>query len=164
MNDDDKIPDLNSTRLDYDPETERPYTAEDYHDDMKNIMEGRVNPFHPFTAIGLPKPRMDVSGVTFLLAIPVFAFMIFIMDPFYGWKRWRFIGIVSSLIVTAVMFVLLVFTGVVFNLAEDGTAVHVMETIGTAGLAGTLIFIWPRTSVILLALAIVLSILSAILN
>ena len=62
------------------------------------------------------------------------------------------------------MFALLVVLGVVFNLPEEHFVIESLFNIGTAGLLGVIVFIWPRTTALLLLFAIVISALSYIIH
>jgi len=63
------------------------------------------------------------------------------------------------------MFVLMVFTGVQyelggqFGLAEDSEAFVLLQTIGTGGIAAVIFFLWPRTIILL---AVIVGAISAI--
>ena len=148
------------SKLGYNPETHREYTVYDYYEDMKMIMTGHM----PKRPMGLPVPYMDVSGITFLLMIPVFLFLIFIKDPFYDWKRWRVIGLIISAVAILLMLALSVVLSVVFNLPEDHFFIELLVNVGAAGLLGAIVFIWPRTTVLLLLFAIVISALSYLIH
>ncbi|TVT58857.1 MAG: hypothetical protein FHK82_03580 [Sedimenticola thiotaurini] len=160
MNDENNKPYDLESELGYNPETHREYTVHDYYEDMKMIMTGHM----PKRPMGLPVPHMDVSGITFLLMIPVFLFLIFIKDPFYDWKRWRVVGLIISAVAILVMFGLLIVLSGVFNLPEEHFVIESLFNIGTAGLLGVIVFIWPRTTVLLLLFALVISALSYLIH
>jgi len=158
--DDKKIREDIETKLGYNPETHREYTVQDYYADMAMIMKGRM----PTRPMGLPVPVMDVSGITFLLAIPVLLFWVFIKDPFYDWFRWRVIGVAVSSVVMALMLLSSVLFSVAFNLQEDSFIINLMLNIGTAGLLSFIVMIWPRTTVLLIILALVISVIGFLIS
>ncbi len=148
-----------------DSEIQDPYTLEDYNRDMSEGMQGN---YHALARIGLPKPKFDTGGIWFFLMLPVLFVWLFLVDPFHGWKRWRVVGLLLGALVAALMFVLLVFVGVQheiggqFGMAEDDATFLIIENIGAGGLAGVILFIWPRTIALILILAAVVSVIRVI--
>ena len=145
-----------TSKLGHNPETHRAYTVEDYFQDMSDILEGRT----PKGAPGVPRPRFDVSGLQFLLMIPFKIFWVFAKDPFTGWGRRRYIGLGISVAVILVAFILSVAIEVLFRLGEEHFIIDSLLNLGSFGLIGFLVFIWPRTFVLILLLAIVISVIS----
>jgi hypothetical protein len=160
MSNNQNIQDELENKLGYNPETHRAYTVDDYFKDMNDIMAGRKL----VTDIGVPKPRFDVSALRLFILFPIFMLAVFVKDPFCDWKRWRVIGALGSLLLTLLVFVAYVVVGVFFDLSDDSAPMNMMLNFATAGAFGIIIFVWPRTSFLLLLLAVIISILSFLIH
>ncbi|MGD2118341.1 MAG: hypothetical protein PVG66_08290 [Chromatiales bacterium] len=160
MSDQKYDPNEPKSTLDHNQLTERAYTVEDYFLDMNAILEGRKH----IADIGVPKLRYDVSGVIAILSIPIFIISVFIKDPFSWWKPWRVKGLAISAAISLVMLILSVAGGVVFGLAEDSFVIDWLLNFGAAGLFGIFVFIWPRTLILLVLLAVVIAALSFLIS
>lgn len=160
MSDNQDIQDELESKLGYNPETHRAYTVDDYFKDMNDIVAGRK----PVTDIGVPKPHFDVSTLRLFILLPIFILAVFIKDPFCDWKRWRVIGAIGNVLLTLSIFVAYVFVGVLADLSDDSTTMSTMLNVITAGIVGIFIFVWPRTSILLVLLSVVISLLSFLIH
>lgn len=150
-----------------DPDSDEKFSVRQYHRDMDKVMKGE---YVDLGRLGLPKYSIDSSGVMFLLMIPVMFLWLVFKDPFHGWIRPRKIAMFIAILFTLTMFALMVFVGVQydlggrFGLAADSPGFLLMENMGTGGLAGVIFLLWPRTIILVLAVAAVISGISYLLN
>lgn len=150
-----------------DSDSDDKFSVRQYHRDMDKVMKGE---YVDLGRLGLPKYSIDSSGLMFLLMLPVMFLWLVFKDPFYGWIKPRKIAMFMAILFTLVMFALMVFVGVQydlggrFGLSADSPGFLLMENMGAGGLAGIIFLLWPRTIILVMFVVGVISGISYLFN
>lgn len=102
-----------------DSDSDDKFSVRQYHRDMDKVMKGE---YVDLGRLGLPKYSIDSSGLMFLLMLPVMFLWLVFKDPFYGWIKPRKIAMFMAILFTLVMFALMVFVGVQYDLGVDSVS------------------------------------------
>jgi hypothetical protein len=133
------------------PTNASPAAQDAYHREMARRNRAPLVP-----GFSIPRPSIDAGGLGFLLLVPVFVAYWLVMDLVTGWRWWRVVAILAGVAVAGLAMAL----GIQAELAGGGWFDHVaarlgvtredlVVNVGAGGVAGVLVFLFPRTFLIL---------------